>query len=855
MRSRFFPYGIYFNIVLFLLVVMLSGIGIHVFRDTLLRNARITGMTLASNYASEERSNLAVYETLLSFGAAIIDARLEEGGSTHMVKWMKVFFDRIQTVLGKDVIIPYIVLDGELIDINGNPKEQANDVAFSEADWYKRAVARPGKSVFTGVYTDAMTGSPVITVARKCKVANAVLVFDIFPHNFQFNILPQVEKKYHSFFLCDGNGTILYKDTRHEYRDIALQRYVKSLLSKIKNGDFKKHTSYIIGLDGKKRAVYYSEMFNGWYIIVTVLVEDILKELNIILIIFILSSCVFLIVLLVYSRHFLHTKALMERINETVQVLGNSYYALYRVNFSKETYEAIKPSAFVRERLPQTGPYSSLLQVIVEVIEPDAQEEYLRNFSCESIRSLVSRQIRDFGGEFRRRFDDEYRWVSIRLLYDEKLTPEEVVLCFREEELEKQYQLQERRLLQDSLESAQRNEKAKQAFFRNMSHDMRTPVNAIIGLSELARRFLDDKEKVRDYLDKIAFSSRQLKSLIDDILNVSRMEQGKLAVNNREMDLKECLQQCLDTYQIQADMEKKKLRVSLDIERPRIMGDSVRIVQLLNNLLSNAFKFTEENDEIAVTVSRAGHSDDQDTVKYRIVVSDTGAGISKEFLPHLFEPYSREVRFSAKMVAGTGLGMSITKNLVEQMNGEIRVESLLGQGSTFTVILPFTVAEPDESIPEPSYAEESASNALQGKRVLLAEDNMVNRELFVEMLSLQGMEVHQACNGREALEQFEASKPFFFYAVLMDMQMPEMDGCEAAERIRSLDRPDAGSVPIIAVTANAFAEDIASSMAAGMNGHIAKPIDFKLLFHILSEIADNGEKGATRGAGNIHGKR
>lgn len=833
MRSRFFPYGIYFNIILFLLVVTLSGLGIHVFRDILLRNARTTGMTLASNYAAEERSNLVVYETLLSFGTTSIDTRLLQGDSRYMMTWMKIFFDRVQTILGENVVSPYIILDGAVVDMKGHVREAFSSAAPTEQNWYVRAVAAPGKTIFTDVYKEPATGMPVVTVARKCLRSNAVLAFDLFPYNFKFHITPQHKDRRHAFFICDGNGTLLYKNTVFSYHDVKLQSYVNSLLQKIQNGDFESHTSYVIGLDGNRRSVYYSKMSNGWYTIVTVPHEEILQEADLLLWLFVLSTGIFLIVLLLHSWRYIRANRLMERVNETVRVLGDSYYALYRVNFIRETYETIKPSELVQQHLPQTGPYSALLQVLVNVIEPDAREEYAHNFSCESIRSLVSRRVRDFGGDFRRRFGEEYRWVSIRVLFDEKLTPEEVVLCFREVEQEKQQQLQERKLLQDSLESAQRNEKAKQAFFSNMSHDMRTPVNAIMGLSELAERFLDDKEKVRDYLAKIGYSSRQLKSLIDDILNMSRMEQGRMSMNNRVMDLQACIRDCLETYKVQADAEHKILKIDLDMVQTQVLGDPVRIVQLLNNLLSNAFKFTAEHGEISVSVSRAGEVEEQDTVKYRIVVSDTGTGISEDFLPHIFEPYTREVRFSAKTVAGTGLGMSITKNLVEQMNGEITVESELGRGTTFTIVLPFALAGKDSSPSAEARPFDEHPELLKGKRILLVEDNMVNMELAAEMLAVQGMEVSQAWNGKEAVQAFADSEPFYFDAVLMDMQMPEMDGCEATRAIRALNRPDARSILIIAVTANAFAEDIAATTAAGMNMHVAKPIDFKKLFQIL----------------------
>ena len=840
MRSKFLPYGILFNAVLFLLVVTLCGVGIHAFRDILLRSARTTGMTLAGNYASEERSRLVVYETLLSFAAASIDKRFQEGKSGDVMPWMELFFDRLQTVLGEETVRPYIVMHGRFVGMNGQQQKRLDTIDPRGRKWFTMAMNAPGENVFTGLYEDAVTGSAVITAARKCRHADVVLAFDIFPQHFKSRA-SSYNATSHAFFLCDGKGSILYSQIPDTERQALEQVPVKDLLQKIKNGEFEDHTSYFMDGAGHEQALYYSRMSNGWYAIVIVPRAEILKKAEMLSLLLSLSAGVFLFVLIIHSWRSVRSHALMARSQETIQVLGNSYYALYRVNFNRETYECIKPSAYVREKIPPTGAYAELLEIIVDIIEPDAREEYVRSFSCESIRTLVSQKVRDFGGEFRRRFGDEYRWVSIRVLFDDVLTPEEVVLCFREVEQEKLLQLTERKLLRDSLESARRSDQARQSFFSNMSHDMRTPINAIIGFAGLARRFLDDPEKVGSYIDKISYSSRQLKNLIDDILNMSRMEQGKLSLNNQEMDLQQCIRDCLDTYQLQAEMEQKTLRISLEMKDSWVMGDSVRIVQLLNNLLSNAFKFTSRNDVISVSVVQSEDAGSQDSATYRIVVSDTGMGMSEDFLPHIFEPYMREVRFGSKTVAGTGLGMSISRNLVEQMNGEIRVESTLGLGSVFTVVLPFVLAKTKPADPPQEDAEEADLSILRGMKILLAEDNMVNMELAAEMLSMYGMDVSQAWNGREAVEMFAGSEPFFYNAVLMDMQMPEMDGCEATRAIRAMDRPDAGSIPVIAVTANAFAEDIAATTAAGMTAHVSKPIDFKQLFQILAGIV--GQNG------------
>ena len=526
------------------------------------------------------------------------------------------------------------------------------------------------------------------------------------------------------------------------------------------------------------------------------------------------------------------TSARVERTNETVRVLGNSYYALYRVDYQKETYEMIKGSDYVRGRIPPTGPYEDLLRTAGEVIEPDAFRDFAESLSAKNIRSLVSRRVRNFGGDFLRRFGDEMRWVNVRVLFDESLAPEEVVLCFQEVEEEKQRQLRERRLLEDALELARQNETSKQSFFSNMSHDMRTPLNAIVGLSELAGEHTGDREKVAEYLQKINTASRQLLNLINDILDMSRVEHGKVTLTTKEFDLPQCVEECVESFRFQAEGEGKRLTLDLDVRDARVMGDPFRISQLLNNLLSNAVKFTSRGDSVQVSVTQV---DQGERAKYRFVIADTGIGMSREFLPRLFEPYSREMRFTSRQISGTGLGMPITKALVAQMDGEIQVESEQGVGTTFTLVLPLAGAEPAEA-PAPAAEAPEEAFSLEGKRILLAEDNEVNMEITTEILSMRGVEVVQAWNGREAVERFSEAEPFAFDAVLMDMQMPEMDGCAAARQIRALRRPDARAVPIIAVTANAFAEDVAATTAAGMDAHVSKPIDFNILCRTLERL-------------------
>ena len=841
-RRRRLWQGTRLHLVFLFILLALAVTGVLLIRVALLENAYETGTALSRTYASEESGSLAMYETLLSFGTATVDQLAAEGRDREeLLRWLDIYFQRLAQVLGDHVVDPYLVVDGEILAAHPWPGDAAYDAAGTP--WYQQAAAAPGEVVFTDIYMDVISGEPVITAAQMGQ-SGAVMAFDIFPEHLQFGSASTDLAEGNSFFLCDRAGTIIYQETDLDVSEEVMQRYLHDLIVRIEAGELDRYNARVVDLDGQNRAVYYTRMDNGWYSIVTVPYRNILDSFDWFTFSFSLVIVLSLLAVAWMTWRGLELNVRMERSNETVQVLGNTYYALYRVDFEQETYEMIKGSDYVRQRIPSSGPYEELLRVAGEVIEADAYRDFTTSLSCENIRELVRQQVRDFGGDFLRRFGEEYRWVSVRVLFDDSLLPEEVVLSFREVEQEKQRQLREHKLLRDSLELARRNEASKQRFFSNMSHDMRTPLNAIINLTALAQQNLDDRPRLKDYLQKILSSSRYLLELINDILDMSRMEQGKVTLDERVFDLRTCLDECLETFRIRAEAAGKTFSTDLRLLDTPLLGDPFRIQQILNNLLSNALKFTSAGGSISVAVEAVEQGD---IIQYKFVVADTGIGMSPEFQAHLFEPYAREMRFSAHQAAGTGLGMSITKSLVSLMNGEIHVDSQPGQGSTFTVILPFPAARQESPAPQ---AGDDAAFSLDGLRLLVAEDNEINMEILTELLSAQGVQVTQAWNGAEAVERFQEAAPGSFDAVLMDMQMPEMDGCEAARRIRALDRPDAGSIPILAVTANAFSEDIAATAAAGMNGHISKPIDPALLRRTLAQMLQRPGQTADASGGS-----
>ena len=824
------------SLAVFALFVVMAVTGGLILRDTLLQNAYESNTALSRYYASETDSSLVTYEALLEFGTASIEARVyEEQPWDSIEEWANLYCERLRTVLGNENINLYGVVGGRVLAV-GVPDLGEGSDPTSRA-WYQAATERRGEPVFTDVYEDAITGEPVVTVAEACTGVDAVLAFDVYPESFQFRFATSDLPEGVSYFLCDSAGVPLY--ARTDLDPAAVAPYLADLVSRIDAGEFEGHDANLVDSRGERRAVDYTRLSNGWYSVVTTPYSLILGDLNTVYLVFVAMGVAFLAALAVMGvRDWRRTRA-MERTNETVRVLGNSYYAIYLVNYDEGTYEMIKGSDYVRDRIPPRGPYPDLLRTAGEVIEENTFREFEESFSAENIRSLVAGRVRDYGGDFLRKFGERYRWVNVRVLYDESLAPDEVVLCFREVDAEKQRQLRERHYLEQALDTAQDSLESKQAFFNNMSHDMRTPLNAIIGLTELASRDTADAEKTANYLRRIDQSSHQLLNLINDILEISRMESGKVSFASERMDLAQTLRDAIAPFEMQAREQGKSFSARVDAPDPWVLGDPMRLSQVMNNLLSNALKYTEPGDSVSVAVTQ---EDRGDVGSYKIVVADTGIGMSEEYLPHVFELYAREQRFGTAQTVGTGLGMPITKSLVTQMGGSIEVESTLDVGTTFTVTLPFSPAPPEDApacAATPSVAAgmpEDGASLLAGARVLLAEDNEINMEIASELLSEAGVEVVQAWNGQEAVDAFAASEPGAVDAVLLDMKMPVMDGCEAARAIRALDRPDAREVPIVAVTANAFAEDVAATTAAGMDAHVSKPIDFTVLCRTLESL-------------------
>lgn len=814
-----------------LFFIAIAVVGLWGTRQLLLENAKVMGSDLVKSYAMDEEMHIASYENMLTLGMSYLEDKIEAEESIEQIDaWLVDFFEKSCELVGSDMIDAYAVVGGKIITSKPWPGIETYDA--KDTLWYEEAMNSGGRVIFTEAYTDTAYGMQVVTIAKANPETGDAMAYDLFPGDFNVNHQHQTLLEDGSYYVCDANGTLLYYDIPTYIEKERVEEYIKSLHGQIQDGTLNEEENWVSGILSDDRGVYYYQMPNGWLCILSLPYTLLLQGVESI---YLWYGVIFTLFVLVAGYMWYRDRNLSqyaETASETIKALGNSYYAIYRIHVNVGTYEMTKESEPVRSKLPYKGNYIDLLHLLSSVMDEETRIDFENSFSLDNIKILVKQGTKDFGGDFLRKFQGQVRWVNVRLLLDPALGPREAVLCFREVEEEKQRWLRHVKLTEDALADAEASERSQRQFFSNMSHDMRTPLNAIIGLSDLALQSDYSPEKYEDCFEKIRLSSKQLLVLINDILEISRLDHGIVDMYDQAFNIGDVVSECVSTFKSQALREGKELVFETDVKAQMVIGDAFRLTQILNNILSNAFKFTRRGDSVKVSLWRQGTGDNS---VYSFEIEDTGIGMSQDFLPKLFEPYEREKRFEANTIEGTGLGMPIVKRLVSQMEGQIMVHSFLGTGTKFIVTLPFVTSKSTVSNAGPNDYE-AKPVSLSGKCIMLVEDHCLNMEIATEILENCGARVIGLENGEQALIQFSESEPYFFDAILMDIQMPVMDGCETAEAIRRLDRPDGKTVPIIALTANAFSEDIARAMEAGMNAHLSKPVDGQLLSKTLASI-------------------
>ncbi len=387
--------------------------------------------------------------------------------------------------------------------------------------------------------------------------------------------------------------------------------------------------------------------------------------------------------------------------------------------------------------------------------------------------------------------------------------------------------------IMELLERVRQANSAKSEFLSHMSHDLRTPINGILGMLAILEKSQDDPERQRDCRNKIRVSAEHLLSLVNDVLQMSRLESGWPAAVEEPFDLRAVLEDCITMLSPLA--EERAVRLELDasgLRHSRAIGNPLYVKQILMSVMDNALKYNRPDGSVFVRAEEAGFH--EGTASCRFVIEDTGIGIGEDFKKHIFEPFTQERQDARTNYNGVGLGMSIVKKLVDRLGGTVTVDSRLGRGSVVQITLPIRVDEAWSS--RPAAEEPEVQGNVAGMRVLLVEDNKINCEIVEYILKDAGAEVVTANDGKAAVDAFEASAPGMFDCILMDLMMPVMSGYEAARVIRGLERPDAGTVPIIALSANAFEEDVALAKDAGMNEHLAKPVDIRRMFQAMNRL-------------------
>lgn len=816
-----------FILFLFFSIAFASLFFVH---KILIEKTHLYGAAMVHSYAIEQEKNFRAYTTALQFAGEELETLIIKRNihSVHISVYD--ILANLKKLFSKSEIVPYAIVNRYAFFLDPEDEKKANSLDNSNVIWFDQVLEANGEIVCTKAYKNRLTNEFVVTIAKQINDLDIVIAIDILASDFKdmANESSLPENSY--YYLTDQEGNVLYSSNKNIDSN-SLKAFAGDVLKEIPLAKNKKIS--MINENGEKRTIYYNVSSNGWISFINIPDSYLVKDIYRIGTGGLILLIVFLVITIFTTVREVMLSQNIDKYTETIRVLGNQYYAVYRINFIKDTYEMIKDTQLTSKNIPMAGQLDNFIQNVSQFIEENAKQDFADSFSAENIKRLVSQRIHDYGGEYKKRNENgEYQWVEVRLLFDESLYGDEAVLCFRSLDEEKKAQLQQLDLLKGALESARQSEQARNMFFSSMSHDMRTPLNAIIGLSDLAQHVIGDPQKIADYLNKITISSKHLLDLINDILEISRLEQGKMNVEYKEINLKSCIEESILLFQNKAVQEKKNFTVNIDIQDSFVHTDPFRINQIMNNLLSNAFKFTKEGDCISINVKQLGQ---ENFSKYRFEIADTGIGMSKQFLEKLFIPYERETRFGTKNIQGTGLGTTIVKNIISHLGGEIHVKSEEGKGTEFTFTLPFETVKQKNIKTEQPADEKQQQNILKGKHVLLAEDNNINMEITSELLSMCEMEVTKAWDGQEAFAVFKNSEQGYFDIVLLDMQMPKMDGCETAKAIRSLSRADAHKVPIIAVTANAFAEDFAATSAAGMDAHISKPIDFALLCKTMQE--------------------
>lgn len=533
----------------------------------------------------------------------------------------------------------------------------------------------------------------------------------------------------------------------------------------------------------------------------------------------------------------------LERNSEQARIISaisEIYRFTFLVNVQRGTVRIIKHPVERLMKMDCTWSMNEVVQMqAAQNVAPDFREAFISYCDLTTLPQRL-KENPNLTLEFRDPKDKVYLMTTLPQNYDRRGRLESVLMVTQdvtaEKERERDYQLQ----LEKTAEDAERANIAKTDFLRRMSHDIRTPINGIRGMVEISRRYAGDEAKQEECREKIMTTSGFLLDLVNDVLNMNKLESGAVTLEEKPFNLRQMIKEIVTTVEGQAWHENVQVSCkTLAWNHEDLIGSPMHLHQVLQNVVGNAVKYNRPGGSVAISCEEKGF--DGTTAMFLFTCTDTGRGMSAEFQQHAFETFAQEESGARTAYKGTGLGLPIAKELAEQMGGEIRFESELGVGTTFYITLPFRV---DPNPPEAESAKPEQAASINGAHVLLVEDNELNMEISQYILEAAGAIVDQAWNGQEAVRRFSESEPGTFDCILMDVMMPLMDGLEATRTIRAMQRPDAATIPIVAMTANTFSEDEQRSREAGMNLFLNKPVDSEKMLQTVLECLKMGGKNA-----------
>ena len=517
----------------------------------------------------------------------------------------------------------------------------------------------------------------------------------------------------------------------------------------------------------------------------------------------------------------------VKKTRQAFHALGTAYYLILRLDLKTKRVELVKKTRKMNVDIKDNNiEWNPQVETIERIIAEPFVQKYMEFFDIQTMAARLHNK-ESMSSEFKLKEGSWFLSMVVPQNYDKNGNVTSVLIANRDVTDEKMRELRQEEELREAKLKAECANKAKSSFLFNMSHDIRTPMNAIIGYAELASRHLQETDKLGRYLEKIQICGKELMSMLGNVLDLARIENNKVEMEYTVSNVHECFENCIIMFQQQAESKNQTLSLTEQILYPYVYMDAPHLSEVCLNIISNAIKYTNTGGTISCNVLQES-CEKEDWCNMIITIADNGIGMSDEFQKRIFETFEREHNSTSSHIEGSGIGMGITKKLVELMNGTIEVKSKQGEGSTFTVTIPCRKASKEDALVKKNNNPRN-ENCLKGVRILLVEDNEINTEIATDLLTEEGCIVENANDGVACVDMIEKADADYYRMILMDIQMPIMNGYDATLAIRKMKDVKKSRIPIIAMTANAFAEDTQKALSVGMNDHVAKPVDMNIL--------------------------